>query len=292
MTERNNKKKNKIFVWLQKCFYTLVAIAIFSLMYVFQIEPIWFEVVPVSVTVPDLSPAFDGFKIAQISDIHADTSMNQKKLTKIASLIARQQPDIIAMTGDFVTATPNAETVKLLENAFEQLSPKEKTLAVLGNHDHWANPNQIRAILNRSNVIDISNSLYTSKRGDARLVIAGVDDYWENKSDLDSVLQQLQPLNNVPAILLAHEPDFADISATSHRFVLQISGHSHGGQVRIPFKKPPVLPLYAQKYPVGRYQVKDMIQYTNRGVGMVLPAVRFNCRPEITVFTLNSQAKT
>lgn len=196
------------------------------------------------------------------------------------------------MTGDFVTATPNTETVKLLENIFKQFSPTEKTLAVLGNHDHWSNPDLIREILDRSNVIDISNFLYTIEREDARLAIAGVDDYWTNQSDLNSVLQQLQPLDNVPAILLAHEPDFADISAATHRFALQISGHSHGGQVKVPFRKPPVLPPYAQKYPVGRYQVEDLIQYTNRGVGMVLPAVRLNCRPEITVFTLNSQVKT
>ena len=291
MAERNIRR-NKGFIRLQRCFYSLVALGIFSLVYVFQIEPMWFEVVPVSVTIPNLSPAFKGFKIVQISDIHADTSMNQKKLTKIVELVTRQQPDIIAMTGDFVTATPNTETVKLLENIFKQFSPTEKTLAVLGNHDHWSNPDLIREILDRSNVIDISNFLYTIEREDARLAIAGVDDYWTNQSDLNSVLQQLQPLDNVPAILLAHEPDFADISAATHRFALQISGHSHGGQVKLPFRKPPVLPPYAQKYPVGRYQVEDLIQYTNRGVGMVLPAVRLNCRPEITVFTLNSQVKT
>lgn len=283
-----NKRRKKAIAWLRNAIYGLLAIAIFSITYVFQIEPQWFEVVPVNITISNLAPVFDGFKIVQISDIHADTSMTERKLSKIVKLIARQQPDIIAMTGDFVTADVDPQTTLLLENTFKQFSPAEKTLAVLGNHDHWSDPDKIRTLLGNSNAIDISNSIYTIERDDSKLIIAGVDDYWARQSDLDSVLQQLPAQNNAPTILLVHEPDFADISAATHKFALQISGHSHGGQVRIPFQKPPVLPPYAKKYPVGRYQVDEMIQYTNRGVGMVSPAVRLNCRPEITVFTLKT----
>jgi hypothetical protein len=119
------------------------------------------------------------------------------------------------------------------------------------------------------------------------LHIAGVDDVWEEHARLDMVLEQL-PADGA-AILLAHEPDFADESAATGRFDLQLSGHSHGGQVIYPFGGPPILPTYAKKYPVGRYQVSGMIQYTNRGLGMIPPHVRFNCRPEITVFTLSAK---
>ena len=90
------------------------------------------------------------------------------------------------------------------------------------------------------------------------------------------------------ALLLAHEPDFADITPPPGRFDLQLSGHSHGGQVVIPFLGPPTLPEIGEKYPSGRYQVGGMIQYTNRGVGMVRPHVRLNCRPEITLLTLHA----
>ncbi len=86
---------------------------------------------------------------------------------------------------------------------------------------------------------------------------------------------------------MAHEPDYADTSAATGRFDLQLSGHSHGGQVIIPFLEPVVLPDYARQYPVGRYQVGAMVQYTNRGLGMISPHVRFNCRPEIALFTLH-----
>jgi predicted MPP superfamily phosphohydrolase len=90
------------------------------------------------------------------------------------------------------------------------------------------------------------------------------------------------------AILLAHEPDFADTSAATGKFDLQVSGHTHGGQVVVPFLGPPVLPYLGQKYHTGLYKIGNMFQYTNRGVGMNRLAVRFNCRPEITMFELES----
>ena len=287
------KKRNKFKSFLvlsSKIFLIFSLLLILSIIYVFKIEPNWFEVVPVNLTIPNLPKTFDNFKIAQISDIHADDSMNEKKLQKIVRLIDRQQPDIIAITGDFTTKKTDVATTTLLETTLSKLSPKEKTLAVLGNHDHWADADRIRNILSNSNIFDISNSVYTLERGQDKLNIAGVDDYWANKARLDLVLQKL-PDDGV-AILLAHEPDFADISSAEDKFSLQISGHSHGGQVKIPFRKPPVLPPYAKKYPSGLYHVGNMIQYTNRGVGMVKPLVRFNCRPEITVFTLNNTNKS
>lgn len=90
------------------------------------------------------------------------------------------------------------------------------------------------------------------------------------------------------AILLAHEPDFADFSALTGPFALQLSGHSHGGQISLPLLGAPILPPFGRKYPRGRYQVGEMIQYTNRGLGMVQPYGRFNCRPEITLFILRA----
>ena len=102
---------------------------------------------------------------------------------------------------------------------------------------------------------------------------------------LDQVLDKLT--DDSPAILLAHEPDFADISSKTGRFAMQVSGHSHGGQVIVPFHGPLVLPYLGQKYPKGLYRLGQMVQYTNRGVGMIYPYVRFNCPPEITLFVLD-----
>ncbi|HJR80438.1 MAG TPA: hypothetical protein VJ821_10225, partial [Anaerolineales bacterium] len=118
--------------------------------------------------------------------------------------------------------------------------------------------------------------MHTLTRGAASLHICGVDDVYERKDDLNAVLTNL-PREGC-AILLAHEPDFADTSAATGRFDLQISGHSHGGQVVMPLIGPIVLPRQGRKYPIGMYRVGNMIQYTNRGLGMIFPYVRFMCR--------------
>lgn len=275
----------KILIWLRNLFFIGITIIAFIAIYAYKIEPNWFQVVPIDITIPELATSFEGFKIVQISDLHADDSMNKNKLGKIVELIDERQPDIIAITGDFFTKQPDLQSISLLENSLVDLLPKEKTVAVLGNHDHYYDSQIVRDILKHSNILELDNSVYTIQRGEEKLNIAGVDDYWKRKSRLDLVLEQL-PKDGV-AILLAHEPDYADVSSIENRFALQMSGHSHGGQVRLPFFSPPILPPLGKKYPVGRYQVGNMVQYTNRGVGMVRPRVRFGSRPEITVFTLH-----
>jgi predicted MPP superfamily phosphohydrolase len=113
-----------------------------------------------------------------------------------------------------------------------------------------------------------------------------VDDIWEGAPRLDEVTAQLS--DNGAAILLAHEPDFADTSAATGRFDLQLSGHTHGGQVVLPFMGAPILPYLGRKYGSGLYKVGEMLQYTNRGVGMARLPIRINCPPEITLFVLES----
>jgi predicted MPP superfamily phosphohydrolase len=118
------------------------------------------------------------------------------------------------------------------------------------------------------------------------LHVAGIDDIMEGGSRLDLVLRDLP--DSGAAILLAHEPDFADVSAATGRFDLQLSGHSHGGQVRVPLLMRLALPPFSQRYTSGLYRVDGMLQYTNRGLGFVDMRLRFLCRPEITVLTLRS----
>ncbi|NET38701.1 MAG: metallophosphoesterase [Cyanothece sp. SIO1E1] len=284
------KKRHRSFTktiqqWARRIVLLGIGVAICSWIYAFKIEPAWIEVVPIALTLPHLPSAFQDFKIVQISDLHAGGAMTEQRLTRIMTLVNQQQPDLIAITGDFVTRDPQ-QFAPLLEKSLQQLTPNALTVAVLGNHDHWQNPHIIREVLAKSSILDLSNAVYTLQRGQDQLNIAGIDDFWFKKARLEQVMAQL-PLEGA-AILLAHEPDFADISTRERRFDLQLSGHSHGGQVRLPFIGPPILPPYGKKYPMGRYQVGDMILYTNRGVGMVSPEVRLSCRPEITVLTLKT----
>jgi uncharacterized protein len=252
--------------------------------YVTLVEPNWWAVTPVPVVIPNLPLAFNGYRIVQITDVHADQWMTPDRLSHVVALINRQQPDLVALTGDYVTKEPQTYAPYLAK--LQALTPRDRTVAVLGNHDEWTDPQLIRQILQDADVTVLENQVYTVRRGRETLAIGGVGDVWVGKQNLAQVLNQLPTTGK--AILLAHEPDFADESAETGRFALQLSGHSHGGQVVIPFMKL-VLPFLGKKYPAGAYQVGSMMQYTSRGVGMASPRVRFNCRPEITVLTLKSK---
>ena len=249
-------------------------------------DPKDFEIVPVSISVRNLDPLFDGTRIVHLSDLHLGQWMSPERLAGVIGLVNEQSPDIVAITGDFVSFTVD-EVAADLVNSLGQLRTKIVTFAVLGNHDHWMGAEKVRRILRESNIIDLSNDVYTLHRGEAVLHFAGIDDVMAQEDDLDRVLKKLP--SSGPAVLLVHEPDFADIAARTGRFVLQLSGHSHGGQFVLPKIGPPFRGSHFKKYPLGRYQVEDMVLYTNRGLGTNTFWLRINCPPEITVLTLQAE---
>jgi hypothetical protein len=255
--------------------------------YAWAVEPNWLDVVKVKLTLPNLPEEFDGYRVAQISDIHAGKWMPDARLARAVDLVNQQQADLIAITGDFVTQTYAAAPVDIVP-AMKRVRAKDGVVAVLGNHDYWGDlgPHLIRRVIRESGMVDLNNNVHTLERDGKLFHVAGVDSYRAKAGRLDEVIGKLS--HKGAAMLLAHEPDYADVSARSRRFDLQISGHSHGGQVVVPFVGPPHLPPLGRKYHTGRYQVGEMIQYTNRGLGMVGLPIRFWCRPEITVFTLES----
>jgi len=258
--------------------------------YIDKIEPGWIEETHIEIKLPHLSEAFSGFRLVQISDIHLGHWMTADRFASIAELVKNLSPDLVAITGDIILAYRGMsrdqpildEFASVLKNITEHFS----TVAVLGNHDYWYNPVKVKDALELAGAKVLVNSVLPIERGESLFYIAGVDDVFESHDDLDAVMEELSEEGG--AILLVHEPDFADISAATGRFDLQISGHSHGGQVVMPLIGPLVLPHLAKKYFSGLYKVKEMYQYTNRGLGMTFPSIRFNCRPEITVFTLES----
>ncbi|MEA5594359.1 metallophosphoesterase [Rivularia sp. UHCC 0363] len=262
--------------------------SICALLYAHFIEPNWIDVNYVQLKLPHLASEFNGYRIVQISDIHVDKQTKKRRLNHIFRLVNRQKPDLIAITGDFVTRR-QAKFIPKLKDTLGQLSASHQTVAVLGNHDYWADAKKITEVLAQTNILNLANTVYTVKRDNAMLHIAGVDDVWVGKDRLDLVLQEL-PTDGA-AILLAHEPDFADTSAATNRFDLQLSGHSHAGQIRLPFLKPPALPGLGRKYYAGLYKIGEMFEYTNRGIGMTGLHLRFASRPEITVFILESREK-
>ena len=146
----------------------------------------------------------------------------------------------------------------------------------------------MRQILVQSQINNLDNQVYLVERGTQQLAIAGIDDPYWGEPDLQRVITQLP--SDVPAILLVHEPDYIEEIASTHRFALQLSGHSHGGQIKVPFFDPLILPKGGRKYFAGLNRVEDTIAYTSRGLGMTSIPLRFGSRPEITVFTFHSPA--
>jgi predicted MPP superfamily phosphohydrolase len=254
-----------------------------------EFKPSDFELIPVEVIIPNLDPIFHNYRIVNLSDIHLGQWITPHHLEGIIELVNEQKPDMVTITGDFVSYILD-EVEEPLEKSLKLLKPRDISLAVLGNHDHWLGAEKIRNILEKCSVNDVSNDVFTLKREingeNAILHVAGVDSVMLDKHRLDLVMEKIP--SHGPAILLAHEPDFADISSITGRFGLQISGHSHGGQFIIPGLGTIVRGPHFIKYPLGKYQVGDMVQYTSRGLGTNVFWFRINCPPEITIFHLKS----
>ncbi len=249
-------------------------------------DPGKFQIVSIPLDIQGLDEAFEGYRLVHISDIHLGQWITAERLQGVVDLVNRQEPDLVAITGDFISYVFE-DFAEELARSLGRLRPRDATVAILGNHDHWVGADNIRRTIRNGNVMELCNDVFTISRGGAMLHIAGLDDIIANKHHLDLVLSRLPSFG--PAILLVHEPDFADVSAQTGRFCLQLSGHSHGGQIVIPGLGTPIRSYLFRKYPLGRYQVGDMVQYTNRGLGTNLFWSRINCPPEITVFSLHSK---
>lgn len=258
-----------------------------SAAYGFGLEPDWIDVSRVTLALPRLPAVFDGLRLAHLTDLHLDDWMTDDRLASIVDLTNRAVPDAVLLTGDYITGIPDLETrLPALTEGLARLTAPLGVYAVLGNHDHWTDARAVRHALEAAGARELRNRAHRLERAGHSLYLCGVDDYWERHADLDRVMDGLPEA--ACAILLAHEPDYADISAATGRFDLQLSGHSHGGQVALPLVGPVILPTYAEKYPSGLYRVGRMWQYTSRGLGMVAPRVRFNCRPELALLTLTT----
>ncbi len=255
-----------------------------GLLYAREVETRRIEVVSLTLTLPRLAPEFDGYRIVQIGDFHLDDWTRPQRLDHIMDMVNEQRPDLVAIMGDFASYSARRLDAALLVGAFRRLSARDGVLAILGNHDYLTDVELVRRCVREGGITELLNDVHTLRRGETWLHVAGVDDVMEGRSRLDLVLGRLP--EEGAAILLAHEPDFADVAAATGRFDLQLSGHSHGGQVRVPLLTRLVLPPFSQRYPRGLHEVGGMALYTNRGLGTVHARLRFLCRPEITVLTL------
>jgi uncharacterized protein len=246
--------------------------------------------VRVEMVLERLPKAFDGFTIAHLSDFHYDEVFSVTPIRKAIRIVNGLDPDLVVLTGDFVTTSLFEQDPKAARAAepcaklLGELRSRLGCLAVLGNHDVEADPGFITGVLEAQGISVLRNRSQVVEREQARLWLCGIDSL-SGHPHLDMALRGV-PSNEL-AILCVHEPDFAD-AASRHPIDLQLSGHSHGGQVWIPGIGAPWLPRFARKYPRGQYQLGAMSLYTNLGLGTIRIPVRLNCVPEVTLITLRA----
>lgn len=253
------------------------------------------RLVKIEIPLSRLPEAFDGFTIAQLSDFHYEEHFSSVPIAKSVEICNGLRADLIVLTGDFVTV-PILERPRALREAAKTAEPCATILqklraplgvyAILGNHDATAHPASITATIRDHGIPVLKNQSVPLERGKHRIWLAGIDDALRGEPDLGAAIEKIP--RNEATILLAHEPDFADESSIS-AVDLQLSGHSHGGQIWIPGLGAPWLPPLARKYPRGIHRIGNMTLYTNIGIGTIRAPIRINCPPEITLITLRAR---
>ena len=242
------------------------------------------KVYHVTVPVKDLPAALEGLSICQLSDFHRSDIVPERHIRACAEAGQKLGCQLVALTGDFVSNS--GKHYKSLADALSCLDAPLGKYAVWGNHDYWSGRlDAIQHELERTGVRVLTNAAVPLETNGTRWWVIGVDDMWTGKPDLDKALE------GVPAgefkLLLSHCPDFADIAA-SRGIQLQLSGHSHGGQVAGWFMTHRFLPKYGRKYPIGLQSVanSNTTVYTNVGIGAVTVPIRVGRRPEVTHLVL------
>ena len=259
--------------------------------YGYRIEPTWLEVNRINIAVTDLAPAFAGFRIAQLSDFHASKHVTSAYLEEAIAMAHAEKPDVVVLTGDFVHA--GYRYVETVANCLGNLRAPFGTFAVLGNHDFSVrNALGIRRYRDLSHAIAkalcargiqvLQNESCTLAKQGHSLHMVGVDDLWSRRCDLDRAFAGLSPAN--PTIVLAHNPRTVE-RLSQQRCDLMLSGHTHGGQVKIAGIGTPTLGRKARRFAAGLYSDGNTQLYVNKGVGFGF-RFRYGVRPEIAIFTL------
>lgn len=236
----------------------------------------------VQIPIPSLPTTLDGFRIVQISDIHYYPFTTLELVDRAVQMANQLTPDLTVLTGDYVWHI--VEPIFELIPSLAGLSAKQGVYANLGNHDHWTDVKVVTHAFKQERLPLLVNQGVPISVGKSTLYLASLDDGWSGKPDLASAMANWS--EDAITVLLMHEPDLAPRYAVDKRIHLQLSGHSHGGQVRLPFYGALILPYLSWKYPMGLYNVDGMWLYTNRGLGTTNVPLRVNCAPEITELTL------
>jgi predicted MPP superfamily phosphohydrolase len=267
-------------------------------LYAGEIERHWIELVQTEVRLAGLPEAFEGLRIVQVSDIHMDAYTEPYFLREAVAKVNDLRADMVMLTGDYVSEMPGTHAFNIgagwqCANLLKELTCKQ-IYAVLGNHDIVVGPDAVTEALVKNGIPVLNNTYVPIERDGARFWLAGLGDPLTGHGKPDQAIpDSIRNVPDEPVVLLCHEPDYADTllkHPVGHAVSLMLSGHTHGGQVRLPFVGPLTLPGLGKKYIEGWFRfgahAGALQLYVNRGIGTVGVPFRFNCPPEITLITL------
>jgi len=259
--------------------------------YAVAVEPRWLKTYECDIPVKGLPTAFDGYLVAQLSDLHVGGGVPEIQLREAVRRCVEADPDLVALTGDFVQGHRVDESAAIVARVLADLRARDGVFAVLGNHDagvyashHRPDRTKLAAVrdaLTRAGARTLENEAVEIARGEDRIQVCGLGDLWTGAFEPERLPARR---DGVPAMALSHNPDTApDLAARGVEVVL--SGHTHGGQVSLPFVGPPRLPVRRRDLAAGLCRLGDTSVYVNRGVGW-LRRIRFGVRPEVSLLRL------
>lgn len=260
--------------------------------YAKEIEPRLLELNKIKIQHPDIPVGFDQFKMVQFSDTHLGFHYKLNQLTKIVNRINKLDPDVVFFTGDLMDEPNKYQNSEEIIPILSNIRSKFGKFSIYGNHDHGGYGTDLyRDIMSNSGFTLLQNDHQQIQLLDGSSIhIVGLDDAMLGKPDIETAVSGI-PKESYK-ILLAHEPDLAT-SAVQYGIQLQLSGHSHGGQVKIPFFGPLITPPFSELYYEGFYELEhlnnDLTLYVNRGIGTTRLPFRFLSKPELTLLTLSSK---
>jgi len=272
--------------FVKKSLLSIIGTGLLTGIYSWKIEPNWLEFVRKKMPIKNLPQSLVGKTLMQISDIHIGNRFDYTYIIDSFKKAQNLNPDFVVYTGDYVSYDNKEQLEQLKEVLRFSVKGKIATIGILGNHDYGKNwketsvSNKISDLLKQSGITVLRNE----QKEYSGLNFIGLDDYWGTNFNPEPIMSQYN--NKIANLVLCHNPDVCDLDVWNNYKGWILAGHTHGGQIKPPFLPPFIIPVKNKKYASGEIDLEDgRTLYVNRALGH-LWQVRFNVRPEITLFEL------
>ena len=234
---------------------------------------------------------FDGLKIVHFSDLHYNRAITLTKVKSIVKEINLINPDIVVFTGDLIDrdVTLKTEDYQALINVLSKINATYGKYAVLGNHDYEGDKDKIIELYNHSNFkyLDNDYDIIHDNMNEA-IFIGGINTVSYNQDDIDKTMSYLKDNEDINyKVIIVHEPDITDKIVNNYDVNLILAGHSHNGQIRLPFVGALYTPPLSKKYYDNHYKVKDTDLYISSGIGVSTINYRLFNPPSINFYRIN-----